>query len=245
MKKEKTPTKKNIKKPTKKIINRKYNIVNCIIIIVLIIIIFALLRYCANDKKRLTPTGNIDIFDLKCVNKECPTCNTCKPVVTKPVSGGDKKQDEEESPNPEEEVEGFNVFDNRITWATESELRIFTNPAYEFRDIIAPGSSNTYVFRVRNNNSFNVKYSIDVIEVNNKNINMKYKLKYKNNYVVGDIDSWVKYTELNLDDIYLDANKYDEYTLEWKWIESRNDTEIGLSADAEYSLKIEITGTEI
>ena len=71
---------------------------------------------------------------------------------------------------------------------------------------------------------------------------MKYKLKKGNTYLV---DQYVSYEQLNINDMLLNSNKTDVYSLEWKWVgdNDNNDTTIGKSAkeeDINYSLKINI-----
>ena len=71
---------------------------------------------------------------------------------------------------------------------------------------------------------------------------MKYKLKKGNTYLV---DQYVSYDQLNINDMILNSNKTDIYSLEWKWVgdNDNNDTTIGMSAkdgDINYSLKINI-----
>ena len=102
---------------------------------------------------------------------------------------------------------------------------------------IAPESSNAYEFKVENNTAYNLKYQIEFIETNEYNINMKFKLKKNDTYI---IDHYVKASELSVTDMPLNINDSDTYYLEWKWISSSNDTSIGQNPEAKYSLKIEI-----
>ena len=71
---------------------------------------------------------------------------------------------------------------------------------------------------------------------------MKYKLKRNNTYIV---DHYVSYNELNISDIILNSKASDTYYLEWKWISSDNDTEIGKNPDSKYDLKIEVKAESI
>ena len=113
---------------------------------------------------------------------------------------------------------------------------------YEFKEIIAPESSNTYQFVVKNGTEYNLKYNISFNESNQYNINMKYKLKKNDTYI---IDHYVSASELNVSEMLLDSKKNDTYYLEWKWISSDNDTAIGKTRDAKYSLKIDIKAESI
>ena len=133
------------------------------------------------------------------------------------------------------------VSDNRIIWNDSSDLKIFSNSVYNFEDKIAPESSNTYQFVVKNSTSYKIKYSMSFIETNPYNINMKYRLKKNNNYIV---DRYVSYNELNLDEQLLNAKKNDTFYLDWKWVSSDNDTDAG-NNQANYSLKIDIKAESV
>ena len=73
-------------------------------------------------------------------------------------------------------------------------------------------------------------------------MNMKYKLKKGNTYLV---NHYVSFDELNLENVYLSSRSSDTYYLEWKWVGDNddNDTRIGKSAQNNeiiYNLKIDI-----
>ena len=133
--------------------------------------------------------------------------------------------------------EGLIVRDSNITWTEATSVEIFENPLYDRGKIIAPESSNTYQFEIKNSTGFNIKYDIEFTESNPYNINLKYKLKKNDTYLVSEYSS---VSELNTLNQLLDMNESDTYYLEWKWISSSNDTSIGESGDANYSLKIDV-----
>ena len=134
------------------------------------------------------------------------------------------------------------VYDNDVTWHGVTEAKIFTNSMYQIEDVIAPESSNTYQFVVKNSADFNIKYDVSFIETNPYNINMKYKLKKNDTYLV---DHYVSASELNLANLKLNSSNNDTYYLEWKWISSDNDTQIGKTPNAKYGLKIEVKAESI
>ena len=80
------------------------------------------------------------------------------------------------------------------------EVKIFTNSMYKLEDRIAPESSNTYQFVVKNSTNYNIKYQIRFIENNPYSINMKYKLKKNDTYL---IEEYVSASELNIADIII------------------------------------------
>ena len=148
--------------------------------------------------------------------------------------------DPEPDPIPEEEQGEVIVKDSSVTWETDTVVDIFTNSLAN--DKIAPESSNTYQFSVNNNTTTNVKYTMTFDETNDSQINMKYKLRKNNSYIVSEYTS---ISDLNLSEQILNSNKSDVFYLEWKWVSSDNDTDIGASRTATYNLKIKVEAEEI
>ena len=149
----------------------------------------------------------------------------------------------EENENTTTDDKEFIVFDNDQVWSNTSKLHIFENPEFDMEEIIAPGSTNSYKFYIRNKKKCNMAYKISFEEVNPYHINMKYKLKYEGNYI---IDHWVDYTELETEIKRLNSNEEREYILEWLWDHQDDvDTIAGNSMDANYKLNITIYGEQI
>ena len=171
------------------------------------------------------------------------------------ISSGNKKDSSNKNTNSNEQSnksnsntnleDEFYVSDNKIVkWNDNTNLNIFTDSKKisKVNGKIAPESTGIYVFNVNNKTKYNLKYNISFIESNEYSINMKYKLKKGNTYLV---DRYVSYEQLNINDMLLNSNKTDVYSLEWKWVgdNDNNDTTIGMSAkdgDINYSLKINI-----
>lgn len=228
----------------------KRRIINFTLFVILILILL-LIHSCMNFDKvnDLTPTGNTDIFNIiigdnnrsigKCETEQ-PTC-TCKEIEiskdipTKPV---------DPIIEPEKEIGALIEDAENGKYDNTTKLNIFSNPYYEYKNIIAPTSTNTYQFIVKNTNDFNIKYDVMMTEDNKYDINMKYRLKLDGQYVKGDKNTWVTYEDLQLEGIKLAGNSQNVYQLEWKWFESDNDTSIG-EIDADYTLKISFSGVEI
>ena len=171
------------------------------------------------------------------------------------ISSGNKKDSSNKNTNSNEQSnksnsntdleDEFYVSDNKIVkWNDNTDLNIFTDSKKisKVNGKIAPESTGIYVFNVNNKTKYNLKYNISFNESNEYSINMKYKLKKGNTYLV---DQYVSYDQLNINDMILNSNKTDIYSLEWKWVgdNDNNDTTIGMSAkdgDINYSLKINI-----
>ena len=141
--------------------------------------------------------------------------------------------DDYEEPEEEELI----VYDPDIKWHGDTPAKIFTNSMYGLDDVIAPESHNTYQFVVKNGTVYNLKYNINFIEDNLYGINMQYKLKKNDTYIV---DHYVSASELDVSDVLLSSKKNDTYYLEWRWVSSDNDTEIGANPNSKYELKINI-----
>ena len=133
------------------------------------------------------------------------------------------------------------VVDSNVIWKDTTELKIFKNSMYSLEDVIAPEASNTYEFIVKNSTGYNLKYNISFMETNPYHINMKYKLKKNDTYLV---DHYVSYNELNINEQMLDAKKNDTFYLEWKWVSSDNDNVAGENG-ANYQLNIEVKAESV
>ena len=157
----------------------------------------------------------------------------------KPSSGNENNNTGSDD-NKEEINEGELVVD----WEHNSQLEIFYNTY--FNDVkVAPGVSGNYTFEVKNMRINKIKYNISLSDTNTYNINMKYRLKKGNEYVVGDNDSWVTVDEVVYNNQELNTNNKDIYTLEWIWEDADNDTEIGQTVGADYSLNINVYGEDV
>ena len=163
-----------------------------------------------------------------------------------------KKEDKptpEPTPTPELDND-FYVSDNKIVkWHNNTNLNIFKDSAKisKVNGKIAPESRGTYKFKVNNGTKYNLKYKISFLEENEHNMNMKFKLKKGETYLV---NQYTSYDQLNIDNMVLGSNNSDTYYLEWKWVGNNdtNDTSIGnaaKSSDVEYSLKIDVEAESI
>ena len=131
------------------------------------------------------------------------------------------------------------VYDNDVDWSSKNELRIFSNPVYNFKNIVAPGSHNMYKYIVNNNEKFDVLYGLKFLEDNKNSINMKFKLKRNGEYIIGDDLNWESLNNKIINDLPLGINSYDVYLLEWKWMDGKDDTKAGFN-QSDYKLNIEI-----
>lgn len=134
----------------------------------------------------------------------------------------------------------FEVTEKEKTWDQLQELSIFNNSYFDGKNKIAPGVSGSYEFKVHNRSKYNMRYKVKFSENNNYNINLQYKIKRNGQYLNTE---YARAQNLNFDSITLNSYGTDVYTIEWKWIDSSNDTEIGKNAEnVVYNLMINVTG---
>lgn len=235
---------------------KKYNIGDILVKIILVVIIIILLLHNCSIVKKLnkkpsyvqTPVGNVDIFEIQCEKETCKDVLGDKTENPNPIVIPDNSNNKPTTPdnkpssgNEQQTSEDDLIVKDTVEWKSQNELKIFANPAYQMNQKIAPESSNTYIFLVRNNTDYNVKYKIDFLEENNNHINMKYRLKRDNEYIIGSSTTWVGYNELDLNGILLNSKSDHTYYLDWKWFSSDNDTSIGSNPNSKYKLNIEIS----
>lgn len=228
------------------------------IIIIILYLLILNLGYIKN-KNILTPTGNVDIFeiDCNCADKTDKDQNENQHKNQNKEQNENERKDNSNSGDPafKEEnnlevdenkpyISGLIVSDNYSIWGNE-QARIFSNPSYEYTSKIAPGSFNSYTFIVKNNNDFDILVDFEIVEGNPYNVNMKYKLRSRGNYLVGDANNYDDISKLQLRNIKIKAHESIPYILDWKWIDSKNDTEIGEKIEVDYKLTINIGANQL
>ena len=229
-------------------------IIIIILLIIIIILLYLLILKLGNIENNApnTPTGNIDIFEINTdLNNNSKEEKENKTDDKNNIEQKNNKESiTQEKKQQEIQAEIFNtdkseldtdliVEDDDSIWS-ERELRIFSNPAYEYQKIIAPGSSNSYTFVVRNNNTFDITVDIIMTEENPSNVNMKYKLRNQGNYIVGNNNKYEDVEKLNIKNITIPAKNQKSYILDWKWVDSENDTNAGIDINNIYKLKIKV-----
>lgn len=147
---------------------------------------------------------------------------------------GDGSGNSSEPSTPIEDEEDFFVNDNIDRWSQQDEINIFDVPG------IAPGYKGTYDFVINNNTKSTAIYDIIFEETNIHGANVLYKLKRNGEYIAGDDDTYVSYSELSFTNRTIFSNEKENYTVEWKWIDADNDTEVGRTPNATYTLKINV-----
>ncbi len=146
-----------------------------------------------------------------------------------------------------EEIDIINITSEGITWGENTRLNIFNNEKFNGEKIIAPKSSGTYKFYVKNAIGENISYDINLLDDMSNFVNMKYRLKLNNVYVFGNEQTYVSIDELDLKDIILTKDSTSLYTLEWYWEDDdAKDTYIGsLKNDEYYTLGLKIQAEKL
>ena len=240
--------------------NNKNNNTYILIIIVIIVLFFLLftISFGKFNGDYTVLNDNVDIFDIN-INCECSNNKECNGNVDKDnindnvVDGNINNDINDNIDEDNDDIPVFNeitdpnllgqVFagDENGNYIYQQKLNIFNNLSYNYSNKIAPGVSSIYNFKVYNNGNSNLKYYIEMYENTEYNINMKYRLKRNNDYIIGNENSWVFASELKSNFLKIESSKYDNYSLEWKWFDDDvNDTVAGKNMTSEYKLNIRL-----
>jgi len=158
---------------------------------------------------------------------------------------GDGSGSEEDDDIIVDNTARFKVLQGTEQWGDMKQIDIFKNEYFNNNSIIAPGVSGKYNFTVENTSDSKFEYDLVFLEENPYKINMVYKLKVNGKYVVGNETEWVSYEKMNRAKVMLNATNTDLYTIEWKWEDAPNDTEIGQTEGANYKMNIRINATQV
>ncbi len=141
------------------------------------------------------------------------------------------------------EIDSIELTGENLQIENNTKLNIFGGLNSNANNKIAPMSSGTYRFSVKNKSGYDMIYNIKFEDAMDNRINMKYRLKIDNIYVRGNYDKYVSLDELDLENIIVPRDSVNIYTLEWHWeSDDENDTKIGTAKDdIYYYFKLQIT----
>lgn len=150
--------------------------------------------------------------------------------------------------NPEEPDDSDKIiilWQGNRKWSQLEELNIFDSKFYQtnYENKIAPGFFGTYEFTVENRGDKDVTYVMSFKEENPDNVNMVYKLMQENEYVLGNSKKNVYIGDVKLEEVTIPAKSKILYKLNWKWEDTKFDTQIGEKNSANYKLSIKIQAT--
>lgn len=138
------------------------------------------------------------------------------------------------------ETKIINVTSEEKDWYKNENINLFEYLNSRGEKIIWPGQSGKYTFIIQNSTSQPIYYKFTMQDKNEDNINIKYRLKMNNIYVIGSEEDWVSIDKMKLDNIYVLKDSSELYTLEWKWEEADNDDKITKEGLATYTVYIDI-----
>ena len=163
---------------------------------------------------------------------------------------------------------GFEASDDKTVWSTNTQVEMF-HLSYENGEqiitvqgadgdkVIAPGTENSYVFKLKNTGNVALDYTAEIdayFTPSNIKIPITGRLtRYDGKNVVGGKDEYAEVSLLDAaeDAATLGAGKYTYYTLDWLWpFESGNDeldTQLGnlaVEQDLIFTIVIKTTATE-
>lgn len=140
-----------------------------------------------------------------------------------------------------EETGGIIISDDEQIFNNGTQINIFRHNSDKVKtDKIAPQSTGIYKFYLKNENAFPIYYNIKLTEENTYSINMKFRLKQGDKYLIGNENEWISISDLTTNDILLSSQTYDAFELEWCWFESSNDTYVGTQVESYYKLFMEV-----
>ena len=160
-------------------------------------------------------------------------------------NSGDNGNKDDNEPSIVDNSDRFRIMEGTKEWSELKELKIFNNGYFNGESKIAPGVSGKYNFTVENFGNTTMKYDISFTPENPYNINLKFKLKQNGNYIAGNESTWVNGSDMSIVDRIINANAKDVYTIEWKWIDAPNDTEVGETDGAYYKLHVKAYAEEV
>lgn len=155
-------------------------------------------------------------------------------------------QYQEVSSTPDDNIKLIKVLDDDIEITKNTKLNIFENEKFDGEKIIAPNSKGEYTFCVKNITDKNIMYHINFADEMEHVINMKYRLKIDNLYIVGNKDTYMDIENLKAEDIIVLKDAINVFTLEWYWEDDDiNDTIVGSQQlDQHYTLNLGINAKE-
>lgn len=170
---------------------------------------------------------------------------------------------EENTSNP-----GFEVEDDNGVWTTQTQVEIF-RVSYENGEqivtvnsgngdkIIAPGTENSYVFKLKNTGDVALDYTVEIdayVTPASISIPITGRLsRYDGVWVVGDSEQYAQLPQLDEgeDSAVLGAGNYTYYVLDWAWpFEGESDEldtylgNLAMNGDLTFTLSITTTATE-
>ncbi len=143
------------------------------------------------------------------------------------------------------ETKIINIISDKKSWYLNENIDLFKYKNKNREKNICHSQSVLYDFIVKNSNNEPIYYKLKLFEDNKEKINMKYRLKLNNIYIIGNENYYEDIDKIYLEDIKILENTKCLYTLEWKWEDSDNDLELAKNGLATYKIFIDIYSKSI
>lgn len=163
---------------------------------------------------------------------------------------------------------GFEASDDQTVWSTNTQVEIFrisyengeqviTVHSDDGDQVIAPGTENSYTFKLKNTGNVALDYSV-AVDAYFTPVDIEIPItgrlnRYDGTWVVGGKDSYASVSGLDAaeDKATLGPGKYTYYTLDWLWpFESENDEydtmlgNLAVEQDLIFTIVIKTNATE-
>lgn len=207
-----------------------------IVIIILVFIIIGLTTMCvitllnSNNKKNGNNSYK-NILSIRCQNNACT-----QEIIN------NRKAKENVYTNDTVGASSNSVIggrDNQMAWRRNTVFRLMDS-----NDVLVPGKHGNYDFYIDNKSDDSVVYMITFVEENEAHANILYKLKRNDEYIYGNEEDWVHYNEMDFNNRVLETAATDSYSLEWRWVDAPNDTEVGMTENATYNFGMNVVAYE-
>ncbi|MBR5248160.1 MAG: sortase B protein-sorting domain-containing protein, partial [Lachnospiraceae bacterium] len=183
-------------------------------------------------------------------------------------SGGTNKPQGTTQGTEEQKSPGFQTYDEASVWTTNTQVEIFRisheNDDHEVTvssdngdKIIAPGTRNSYTFKLKNTGNVPMDYTVSIdayFTPGDVAMPITGRLsRHDGKWIVGDQEEYAEVATLNgaQDSATLSQGRYCYYVLEWEWpYESGNDNwdtwlgDLAVSQDLTFTIVINTTATE-
>lgn len=163
---------------------------------------------------------------------------------------------------------GFEAADDKGKWSNQTQREIFrvsyedgeqvvTVQSADGDNLIAPGTENSYIFKLKNTGNVALDYTLEMdayVTPNDTPLPIQSRLdRYDGKWVLGGKDSYANVSALDAaeDRATLGAGKYTYYTLNWVWPfdgdDNALDTQLGNLAETQdlvFTIVIKTVATE-
>lgn len=214
---------------------------------------------------RISPDGTIKFYEqasIKASSKEEPISSFDSDVVLLDTTVTPTPEQNSQNTKPAPSNPGFEVMGNGTVWAGETNVEIFkisyvngenkvTVEGGNGNKVIAPGTSNTYSFTLKNTGDVSLDYKMSMeASVTGTDLRIPVVVRvydHDGDFCLGEEELWEDVLELDKvqKEGTLAADRFANYTLEWMWPFEGNDdydTMLGnLAKENDLTLTIKIS----